>query len=202
MNPATATAQPDAVSSSFDRMLPKTGKAGIWWFLASEIMVFGGLISSYLLVRMFHGGWAEEARHVNAVIGSINTVLLLTSSYTIVKAFEGVEKNDVSMTRRNLLITVLLGLGFLGAKAVEYTLEVKHGFTPLSGLFWSFYFLMTGLHGLHVFGGVVTNFYLFIAAGRPSWEHKKQRVEYAGLYWHFVDVIWIFLFPLLYLSTR
>lgn len=184
-------------------VIPATGKAGIWWFVASEIMIFGGFIGSYVLFRIASGGWVEEAQHVNLLIGSINTFVLLTSSLTMVKAFGAVEKENPRGTRRFLLFTVLLGLTFLGVKAVEYSLEVAHGFTPWTALFWSFYFGMTGLHALHVLGGTIANSYLLLAALRsPHWPKIQHRVELAGVYWHFVDVIWIFLFPLLYLSMR
>ncbi len=178
------------------------GKLGIWWFLASEIMVFGGLVSTYLLFRMASGGaWTELASHVNAKIGAINTVVLLTSSLTMVMAFDAIGSGQRSRTRFYLGLTVLLGLAFLGIKGVEYTSEIRHGFTPLSGVFWSFYYTMTGLHGLHVLGGIVANAALYVMAIRGTlWSGVQQRVEYVGLYWHFVDVVWIFLFPLLYLS--
>jgi heme/copper-type cytochrome/quinol oxidase subunit 3 len=95
---------------------------------------------------------------------------------------------------------VLLGLGFLGVKAIEYTAEINHGFTPASGIFWSFYYGMTGLHALHVLAGIVVNAVLWIAALRGQLGDHAHRVELAGLYWHFVDIVWIFLFPLLYLA--
>ncbi len=178
------------------------GKMGIWWFLASEVMVFGGLICCYILFRMAAGGaWAEMATHVNTTIGAINTLVLLTSSLTIVLAAAAIEDEDRDRARRHLGLTVLLGLLFLVFKAVEYSGEIGQGFTPLSGTFWSFYYTMTGLHALHVLAGIVANLVLFVMAVRGTlWPKTQQRVEYAGLYWHFVDIVWIFLFPLLYLS--
>lgn len=178
------------------------GKMGIWWFLASEIMVFGGLIGSYILFRMASAGaWAEMGNHVNTLIGAINTMVLLTSSLTMVLAHAAVEDENRQRAKLYLGLTVLGGLMFLGFKAVEYAGEISHGFTPLAGTFWSFYYAMTGLHGLHVLVGIIANLALFIMAARGTlWPNTQQRVEYAGLYWHFVDVVWIFLFPLLYLS--
>ena len=175
---------------------------GMWWFLASEVMTFGGFIAVYLLYRMANGGtWAEMAEHVSTLIGSINTVVLLTSSLTMVKACQAVDEEDRVRTRNYLGLTVLLGLVFLGFKAVEYTNEIQHGFTPLAGSFWSFYYALTGLHALHMIGGIIANLVLFIMAARGTlWPKTQQRVEFIGLYWHFVDVVWIFLFPLLYLS--
>jgi len=176
------------------------GKIGVWWFLASEIMVFGGLIGSYILSRIAAGGWAAERAHVNTTIAIINTIVLVTSSFTVVKAHAAAEADDRSKARQFMLYTVILGCMFLCFKGYEYSREIEHGLTPASGLFWSFYYTMTGLHGLHVLVGIIINFSLFIAAGGAAWPHIKHRFEYAGLYWHFVDVVWIFLFPLLYLA--
>lgn len=178
------------------------GKMGIWWFLASEMMLFGGLICTYILFRMASAGaWAETATHVSTPIGSINTFVLLTSSLTMVTAFAAIEDGDRKRVKHYLGLTVLLGAMFLGIKVFEYSGEIGKGFTPLSGAFWAFYYTMTGLHALHVLAGVVANLALFIMAARGSlWSGTQRRVEYTGLYWHFVDIVWIFLFPLLYLS--
>jgi heme/copper-type cytochrome/quinol oxidase subunit 3 len=178
-----------------------SGKLGIWWFLASEIMTFGGLLASFVLCRFAAGGWDAETAHVNTRLGALNTLVLVTSSLTIVQAHAGVEAGDRRRAARYLLATVLLGLGFLGVKAYEYTSEIRHGFTPGAGLFWSFYYGLTGLHALHVLAGIVANGALSVSAVRGrGWATMQRRVEYAGLYWHFVDIVWIFLFPLLYLS--
>ncbi len=176
------------------------GRVGIWWFLASEIMVFGGLMGSYILSRIAAGGWLDERAHVNTTLAAINTLVLVTSSLTVVQAHAAVEAGQHARARQFLLLTVLLGCTFLGIKSYEYSVELHHGLTPASGLFWSFYYTMTGLHGLHVLVGIIMNFALFLAAGGRAWKTVQHRVEYAGLYWHFVDVVWIFLFPLLYLA--
>jgi cytochrome c oxidase subunit III len=176
------------------------GRAGMWWFLASEIMVFGGLLGSYVLQRIAHGGWREEMEHLSATIAAINTLVLVTSSLTIVQAHHAAEHGDVKTARRNLWFTVLLGTWFLCNKGYEYSREFAHGFTISTSTFWSFYFTMTGLHGLHVAVGVIVNLILAVMTYRATWSRVAHRVEYAGLYWHFVDVVWIFLFPLLYLS--
>jgi len=178
------------------------GKVGVWWFLASEIMVFGGLIGTFILFRIAHGGWADEAAHVNWRLGATNTFVLLTSSCTMIMALSAARTGRRERTAHFLLATVLLGLTFLGIKGIEYTREISEGFTPASGMFWSFYFLLTGLHGIHVIAGIIINATLYVAAIRGTlWSgHHEERLEFAGLYWHFVDVVWIFLFPLLYLS--
>jgi heme/copper-type cytochrome/quinol oxidase subunit 3 len=174
------------------------GKVGVWWFLASEIMIFGGFISSYVAFRLGAPEWAEAQRHLNLGIGVVNTVILLTSSLTVVLALQATQRGDRAGLRRYLGLTILLGLGFLGLKVVEYTGELTAGYAPWTGTFWSFYYAMTGLHALHVLGGVVVNAVLWLT---PAWFRRSpHRIELAGLYWHFVDIIWIFLFPLLYLA--
>jgi len=174
----------------------RAGKVAVWWFLASETMVFGGLIASALVVRLGGEGWHEASAHLGVTLAAVNTLILLTSSLTVVQAFAAAARGDRASTSLSLALTVAGGLAFLALKAVEYTTEVRAGYTPASGIFWSFYYAMTGLHALHVAAGVVVNAVLLVA-GRLR---TPQRVELAGLYWHFVDVVWIFLFPLLYLS--
>ncbi len=174
------------------------GKVGVWWFLASEIMVFGGLISSYIVARLGSAGWSAEAAHLSVPVASVNTLVLLTSSLTMVVAFAATKEGDRRKLRTFLLLTIILGLTFLGIKAYEYTSKVAAGFIPASGHFWSFYYTMTGLHALHVLAGVIVNLVLLRTVG--STLRDVHRVELGGLYWHFVDVVWIFLFPLLYLT--
>lgn len=172
----------------------------MWWFLASEITVFGGLIVSYIVVRLGSAGWSEAAAHLNFAFALVNTFVLLSSSLTMVLAFAAVEERKPKRLRAYLGLTILLGLVFLAIKALEYTGEIREGFTPAAGIFWSFYYGMTGLHALHVLAGIVVNLILFVAALSDTLRPSEHRVELAGLYWHFVDIVWIFLFPLLYLT--
>jgi heme/copper-type cytochrome/quinol oxidase subunit 3 len=159
------------------------------------------VLGSFILCRFAQGGWQEQSSHVSTEIAAFNTLVLVTSSLTIVQAHAGVEANDRKKVANNLLYTVLLGCLFLCVKAYEYSGEVHHGFLPSTDLFWSFYYGMTGLHALHVLGGIVVNFILWVMAVTGKlWPQAARRVEYAGLYWHFVDIVWIFLFPLVYLS--
>lgn len=174
------------------------GKIALWWLIASEVMIFGGVVGSYILARTASPGWSAEAAHLSTTLAALNTFVLLTSSMTMVMAFASYEKGNQRGVQNFLLLTILLGLTFLGIKAYEYTTHIMAGATPASGLFWSFYYAMTGLHALHVLAGALVNFILFLAAGKGL--TTSYRVEIAGLYWHFVDIIWIFLFPLLYLS--
>jgi heme/copper-type cytochrome/quinol oxidase subunit 3 len=198
-SPGLGIAAPNAQTDGL-RAIPR-GRMGIWWFLASEIMVFGGLIASFVLERAAHGGWTAQAEHVHWVIGAINTLVLLTSSLTMALGLRAARAGEQRRLVTFLGLTILLGAAFLGIKAFEYSLEIARGFTPLAGLFWGFYYTMTGLHALHVLGGLAVNSTLWVLAARGRlWPRLQHRVEFAGLYWHFVDVVWIFLFPLIYLT--
>jgi heme/copper-type cytochrome/quinol oxidase subunit 3 len=169
----------------------------MWWFLASEVAVFGGLIAVYVLNRIHHPDWAGEAAHTWFVVGAINTVILLTSSLTVVLAHAAAERRDRGATVRLLGITLALGALFLVFKGIEYSKEFSEGITPATSLFWSFYFIMTGLHALHVIAGLVAFVtVLYVVSKGTCW----SRVEAVGIYWHFVDIVWIFLFPLLYIA--
>lgn len=175
-----------------------TGRLGIWWFVASEIVIFGGLIACYILLRWRHTEWGAEAAHTLNAAGGFNTLVLLTSSLTVVLAHEAVAQGDLRGAARNLGFTLIGGLIFLVVKTIEYSHEIAHGFTPLKSLFWSFYYGMTGLHALHVIAGMIA---ISVVALGVRNGHHPQRVEYVGIYWHLVDVVWIFLFPLLYLAS-
>ncbi len=175
-----------------------TGRLGVWWFLASEVVIFGGLITTYILLRWRHPGWGAEAEHTLNAAGAFNTLVLLSSSLTVVLAHEAVARGDLPGAARQLGVTLLGGLVFLCVKAFEYAHEIAEGFTPFTSLFWSYYYGMTGLHALHVIGGMIAIAVVALAVRRGR---HPQRVEYVGIYWHFVDVVWIFLFPLLYLAS-
>lgn len=177
-----------------------SGKLGMWWFLSSEIVTFGGLIGCYIVARIAHPQWAESSHHLSVLTATINTLVLLTSSLTIVLAHAALEHGDEQTTTKMLGYTVLGGLAFLLIKAYEWGVKFNHDILPWTDGFWGFYFAMTGLHALHVFGGVIINIALWVVAARGRIQPIAGRIEYAGLYWHFVDVVWIFLFPLLYLS--
>lgn len=175
-----------------------TGRLGIWWFLASEVVIFGGLIAIYVLLRWRHPEWGAESAHTVSAAGAFNTLVLLTSSLTVVLAHKAVSEGQLREAARLLGFTLLGGLIFICVKVFEYTHEIREGFVPARSLFWSFYYTMTGLHALHVIGGMVAIACVLVAVRRGRIPH---RVEYVGIYWHFVDVVWIFLFPLLYLTS-
>jgi|SRR5271166_3390703 len=195
-NSITEPAEGDSI-----RQIPP-GKIAIWWFLASEIMVFGGLIAAFVLFSFAsHGAFAAAAIHVKWQLGALNTLVLVTSSLTMILALGYARAHNIARTRWCLFLTVALGLTFLCVKGLEYTTEIREGLVPSAGLFWSFYFGMTGLHALHMIAGITVNLMLLIAAlQKQPWDFLERRIEFAGLYWHFVDVVWIFLFPLLYLT--
>lgn len=178
--------------------LARRGKIALWWLIASEVMIFGGAVGSYILARAAGPGWLAEAAHLSISLATVNTFVLLTSSMTMAMAFGAYQKTDQRGVCTFLLFTILLGLAFFGIKAYEYTSHSMEGLVPWSGSFWSYYYMLTGLHALHVLAGILVNFILLLASRRGL--STGYRIEIAGLYWHFVDIVWIFLFPLLYLS--
>ncbi|MFO1464480.1 MAG: cytochrome c oxidase subunit 3 [bacterium] len=188
-----------ATLDRYERPSVVTGRMGMWWFLASEVVIFGGALVCYLLARWHHPDWAEAAAHTNEVVGLINTVVLLTSSLTMVLADDSVHRGQTKQALQLMGTTVFLGLCFLGLKAFEYTHEIEAGFKPTTNLFWSYYYFLTGLHALHIVAGLIGISVVMRGVGKGQ---NLQRVEYVGIYWHFVDVVWIFLFPLLYLAPK
>ncbi len=176
------------------------GKLGMWLFLASEVMFFTGLIGAYLVLRLGHPAWPGPEGHLSVPLGTLNTLVLICSSTTIVLALAAGERGALRTVRLWLLATILLGALFLVVKGFEYTAKFSHHIVPSTTVFWSCYFVLTGFHALHVLGGIIFNvLVLSYAASEARWQLFHQRLELAGLYWHFVDIVWIFLFPLLYL---
>jgi heme/copper-type cytochrome/quinol oxidase subunit 3 len=180
------------------------GKLGIWLFLASEVMLFGALFSSYVFLRVGNPEWAtwQSEAGLNTPIGTINTVVLITSSITILMSWASLLMKDFGKFRLYMGLTIALALLFLIFKSVEYSEKFSHGIYPSTNNFFAIYFTLTGLHGIHVLGGIIVNAYL-IGPGAKMWktapEQFTNRIEVSGLYWHFVDLVWIFLFPVLYL---
>lgn len=172
---------------------------GLWWFLGSEIVTFGGLLVCFLLSRFNHTEWASEASHTLLWVGTINTIVLLTSSLTVILAHHEAHERRPDSAARYLGITILLGLIFTCFKLYEYSHEAAAGLLPSRSLFWSYYYLMTGLHMLHVLGGIIAIFFVRLGVKRGQ---NLERVEAVGIYWHFVDVVWIYLFPLLYVTSH
>ena len=174
-----------------------TGKLAVWWVIASEVVIFGGLLGSYVMHRLAHDSWSLQAANTNTWIGAFNTVVLLTSSLSAVLAHQAAEQGDGPKAAKLLYYTCGGALTFVAVKASEWTIEISHGFTITSSTFWSFYYTAAGLHALHVIAGAII---MIIVAQTAKKNLELHRVELIGLYWHFVDIVWIFLFPLLYIA--
>ena len=178
------------------------GKIGIWLFLASEVMLFGALFASYILMRVGSTSWPRGDTVLNVPLATVNTIVLIASSVTMVMAWASLMRRRFGTFRIYMGATILCGLAFLVIKFFEYSAHFHEGKLPSSDQFHAIYFTLTGLHGLHVMGGMVVNAY-FWGPGAKLWKTNPvwftNRVENAGLFWHFVDLVWIFLFPTLYL---
>ena len=178
------------------------GKLAMWVFLASEVMFFTGLIGAYVVLKMGHPHWPGSEGHLNVWIGTFNTLVLICSSTSIVLALAASNQGHLPAVRHWLLVTILLGSLFLCVKGYEYSQKFSHHIFPRTNLFWSAYFVLTAFHAIHVLGGIVFNLVVLAYARRQeSWSERGHRLELAGLYWHFVDIVWIFLFPMLYLFS-
>jgi len=176
------------------------GKLGIWLFLASEVMLFSTLFTTYIVLRVSAPEWPRGWEVLNVPLAMLNTFVLITSSVTMVLAYAKAVTRDKAAFQMYLAMTIALAFVFLFVKAIEYDTKFEHHIYPATSIFYAIYFTMTGLHGLHIIGGIVVNAVLLYLS-RSQWDHPLfvGRIEYAGLYWHFVDVVWIFLFPALYL---
>lgn len=232
-----------------------SGKLGLWLFLASEVMLFGAMFSTYILLRVGDPAWpAHEDTHLNVPIGMTNTLILIASSVSMVMAWASCKMNDLAKAKRYLAITLALAVTFLVIKVTfEYVPKFSHygvwlgdsaepitghiesetedqivfqpdaghgqehaelmhiqraditrmsAFVPKYSTYMATYYTMTGLHGLHILGGILVIGYL-LGPGSKMWKDQPvrytNRLECTGLYWHFVDLVWIFLFPVLYL---
>ena len=198
---------------------------GVWIFLVTEIMFFGGLFLAYLVYRHASPeGFAEASNHLNVIWGAINTIVLIVSSLTMALAVRAAQTSAPRKTQVAWLVaTMILGAVFLGVKVIEYGDKFAHNIVPgpaanvlglidkgpftwtgqypqAAEMFYSLYFCMTGLHALHMIVGIGIMTVIAIMAWRRQFDATYYTpVEVAGLYWHFVDIVWIFLFPLLYL---
>lgn len=188
---------------------PDTGlnnaKLGIWIFLASEVMLFGGLFSAYVFLRFAapEGDFDYWGSKLSVPMATFNTLVLILSSVTMVMAWASLKLKQFDKYKMYLGVTILCALAFLFVKYFEYTGKFHHGIYPSSSTFMGIYFTLTGLHVLHIIGGVaVLLFYWSPIADKMYNEDPEllaNRIEITGLYWHFVDLVWIFLFPILYL---
>lgn len=197
--------------------VPK-GRLGVWLLIAGELVIFGGFIACYALTRIEYPqfGSAEAAGAMNVWIGIINTVILLVSNYTMVLAHDAALEKNLGKMKSMMWTTILLGVVFLGIKlGVEWRADIAEGHSIVAGgmkvynmeiqpgsdeaissLFWSYYFLMTGFHGLHIVVGSLAIFGVIVSTSKGE---NLHRVELAGAYWHLVELVWVILFPLFYL---
>jgi cytochrome c oxidase subunit 3 len=187
---------------------------GMWVFLATEVLFFGGMFMAYALYRMWYpDAWTAASHHLEIKLGALNTAVLIGSSLTMALAVHAAQTGNRGAQVLFITLTLLLGLTFLGVKVIEYSDKFEHHLVPGPGflfddpryargaqIFFSVYFAMTGMHALHMIIGAGLLTWLLIGALRGRFTQIWYTpVEIVGLYWHFVDIVWIFLFPLLYL---
>jgi len=190
---------------------------GMWAFLATEVLFFGGVLTGYAVYRsQYPDDFQEASRRLSIPLAATNTVILIGSSLTVALALHSIRLGNVLALRLFLGATLILGATFLGIKFFEYSLDYEEHLIPVidfdpekwpanltmahGALFMVFYFILTGLHAVHMLVGMGVLAYLLFQASRNRYSEKYFiPVEVAGLYWHFVDIVWVFLFPLLYL---
>jgi heme/copper-type cytochrome/quinol oxidase subunit 3 len=178
-----------------------TKKLGMWVFLCSEVMFFTGLIGGYIVLRFGAAMWPVPSTILNVPLTAVNTFVLICSSVTMVLALSAAQRGELAKMKGYLLATCLIGATFLGVQVYEYhhLLFVEH-FTPAGSLFGSVFFTTTGFHGFHVFCGVSCMAFATIKAFRGKYtQADHDGIEVLGLYWHFVDLVWIILFTVIYL---
>jgi len=197
----------------------ETSTFGMWVFLVTEIMFFGGMFAAYLIYRLsYYNAWVAGSQTMEIQLGAINTAVLICSSLTMVMAVHSAKLGNRKLTAIFLILTLALGFAFLGIKGVEYHTHWVHHEVPGAdfhfehagsydprqvAIFFSLYFAMTGMHAMHMIIGAGLLTWLLIANARGRFSPSyNSPVEMVGLYWHFVDLIWIYLFPLLYLISH
>jgi cytochrome c oxidase subunit 3 len=198
---------------SMDQQL-EASTLGMWVFLVTEVMFFGGLFAAYMVYRnMYPEAWVHASHELNWQLGGLNTMVLIVSSLTMALAVRAAMLGDRGQQVVNLTLTILLGCVFLVVKYFEYKAKFEHHLVPGphfnpelplgSQIFFSLYFVMTGIHAAHMVIGIVMMAIILRMAAKGAFTPEYfAPVEVAGLYWHFVDIVWIFLFPLLYLLGR
>jgi cytochrome c oxidase subunit 3 len=205
-------------ASQFDNAAQQqqAGTFGLWIFLATELMFFGPLFFGYVYGRTHEAaGFAQASRHTDVVLGTINTAVLLTSSLAMAAAVEARNTGATKLAQWLLLLTAVLGIFFLAIKGVEYRNEWREHLFPGAAFsfqdeyaraveyFFFLYFVMTGLHALHLAIGIgIVCVYAWKLRASSTAFASGEHMELAGLYWHFVDSVWIFLYPILYLVGR
>lgn len=194
-----------------------TAKQGMWVFVLQEVLFFSPLFVAYLLYKFkYFQSFHAAAHELDWHLGAVNTVVLLVSSFTMARAVAAAQRGNREALKENLFWTILCALGFMIIKYIEYSHKFHEGFlpgeffhnaellekAPQAPLFFSLYFAMTGLHGLHVLIGIGVLIWLYIRASRNEFgANYFTPIEATGIYWHLVDLVWIYLFPLLYLVS-
>ena len=218
-NSATRHQAHPALAHHFDSMAQQTEATtlGMWVFLATEVLFFGGLFATYAIYRVWYPeAFAAASHSLDVTLGTVNTVVLITSSLTMALAVHAAQLGQRKLLMTFLILTMILGAMFLGIKSVEYYHKFAEHHVPGPGfqfeerdyvrhaqLFFSLYFVMTGLHALHMIIGIgIMLVMLWWAWNGTITAQYSSPIEISGLYWHFVDIVWIFLFPLLYLLGR
>jgi cytochrome c oxidase subunit 3 len=188
-------------------------RLGMWLFLFTELLLFGGMFLVFAVYKFLHyEEFHKAAKELNTLFGALNTIILLTSSLTMALSITALQKNQKLLSIFFQVMTVMMALGFMVNKYFEWTAKISHGIYPGSErlldkgsgeiLFFGLYYVMTGLHGLHVVIGVVLITVMTVFTIKDVITHDNHvKLESAGLYWHLVDIIWIFLFPLFYLIS-
>ncbi|UCH44448.1 MAG: cytochrome c oxidase subunit 3 family protein [Nitrospiraceae bacterium] len=188
-------------------------KMGMWLFLFTEMLLFGGMFILYSVYRFeFIAEFHAAAKELDTTIGAVNTLILLTSSLTMALSIAALQKGNKNLSLFFQVVTMLLGIAFLGNKYLEWGTKIHHGIYPNSEyllslgkgqvMFYGLYFVMTGLHALHVLIGIVIFvFIFFFTLSGDVTSDNTVKLENSGLYWHLVDMIWVYLFPLFYLIT-
>ena len=213
----TRSATPDLAPQFHDaEQRRQSSELGMWVFLASEVMFFGALFAGYAISRFnFGAAFAAASRRTDILLGTLNTAVLLTSSYTIAVALHALKNGGSRTSRRLLLVTAALGVAFLVIKGIEYRKEYVEGLVPWldfrfdqrhangAALFFYLYFVMTGIHALHLTIGIGLVLAMAVRLRRNELSAQYfAPLEISALYWHLVDIVWIFLYPCVYLIAR
>ena len=174
------------------------GALGMWLFLASEAMLFGALFSGYALLRTGAAAWPAASSRLSLPLAGVNTLVLMASSVTMMGAVRAARDRNARQARLAILLTMTLGVTFLAIKGFEWVAHVRAGEIPATDTFFAIYYTLTGVHALHIAGGLCALAWL-LAAPPPEANANASRVPLVGLYWQFVDVVWLLLFTTVYL---